>query len=134
MICGNMLTILLSHETEQQLCYCKPQWGTHLQPVTVEHLFSNIGCVCADGQLYGSGHCKPPPLHPKWHEAGAEHCSPHVHIQVWYMDVWLPEMTINQLEIKVDYLNLDCFNFSTLHIVTSHTLLEWKSQTTNMKL
>lgn len=76
---------------------------THLKPVPVVHLLSNIRCVSAQGQLYGSGHCKPPSLHSKWHEAGAEHCSPHVHIQVWYMDVWLPgdDNEINELQIKL---------------------------------
>ena len=66
------------------------QRRTHLKPVPVVNLLSGIRRVRAQCQLYGGGHCKPPSLHAKRHEAGAQHCSPHVHVQVRYMDVWLP--------------------------------------------
>lgn len=62
----------------------------HLKPVAVVHLLSDVRRVRADGELYGGTRRKPPPLHPKRHEAGTQHCSPHVHIQVGHVDVWLP--------------------------------------------
>lgn len=75
---------------------------THLKPVPVVHLLSYIWCVGADGQLYGSSHGKPPPLHSKWHEAGTEHCSSHIHKQVRHMDVWLPVEECGEITSSVN--------------------------------
>ena len=63
---------------------------SHLEPVAVVHLISDVRCVRADRQLDGGGHRKPPPLHAEGHEAGAEHRRPHVHEQVGDIDVRLP--------------------------------------------
>lgn len=63
---------------------------THLKPFPIIHLLSNVWCVSTDGKLYGSSQSKPPSLHPKWHEAGTDNRSAHVHVQVRYVDIWLP--------------------------------------------
>lgn len=63
---------------------------THLQPVAVVHLLSDVRCIGAEGQLHGGGQGKPPPLDTEGHEAGAEHRCTHVHVQVGDLDVWLP--------------------------------------------
>lgn len=63
---------------------------SHLQPVAVVDMATNMGGIGGHSKLQGSPQGKPAALHAERHEAGAEHGHPHVHIQVGNRDVWLP--------------------------------------------
>lgn len=66
-------------------------WGvSHLQPVAVVDVATDMGSVGGHSELQGGPQGEPAALHPKGHEAGAEHGHPHVHVQVGNGDVRLP--------------------------------------------
>lgn len=54
-------------------------------------LSTHIGHICAEGQVNGSSQSEPSSLHPKGHEAGTQHRSSQVYVQVRHLDVWLPK-------------------------------------------
>lgn len=54
------------------------------------NISTDVGCVRAESQLNRSTESEPPPLHPKGHETGTQHCCSHVKVQVGHLDIWLP--------------------------------------------
>lgn len=96
------------NKANSQIGSLRSQTKPHLKPLPVVDLPSGVGGVGAESQLYGGSHRKPPPLHSEGHEAGAEHRGPHVYVQIWHRDVWLPA---NEIKTKPKGQNVTLYPF-----------------------